>query len=394
MWAFQLGPYTGMIEWKKGLPLLWSMAGLAGQAHIRGYPVRIRVTAPAAAVVQYFEEKHLLRRTAPQGLTLGLRPSDACCLSARMALLARDLLMQAGERKGRPGMAEIGSRSPGRRSVTVPAVGTELALMRLLVAGCALCGAFQIFVYAGRRTRRYLRPQDISAEHAQRREQNCRLCARGNLSGPGNQEKSAGHGIPTLLQQPCRYLAFSTASLFSLQIVNHSANVSILVGDRVMALSVTSQITALLAGAGTPVKVSEIRRSCGYDCCVKIHHRPIRRSISSDNAVRIVACGAAVTVVVAMRRSKTRRIVALVAQSAARGRVSAASASSRLLIQIHLQEVRIGRTVRAVRTGADKRPRLIVVMAIGAVELGCCRQRAAGIIGAVCIQHVRAQRGI
>ena len=55
-----------------------------------------------------------------------------------MAFLTQNLLVQAGERKGRTRMVKAGSWFPGLLIVTAQAVSPELLLMRLLVARNAL----------------------------------------------------------------------------------------------------------------------------------------------------------------------------------------------------------------------------------------------------------------
>lgn len=74
-----------------------------------------------------------------------------------------------------------------------------------------------------------------------------------------------------------------------------------LIPVRAVAVAVAPQVTTSLAGTRPHVKVSEISRSRAHDRSVEIYHCPIRTRISPDDAVRIVACGATVAIVVAVR---------------------------------------------------------------------------------------------
>jgi hypothetical protein len=73
----------------------------------KGAAMRACVTAAAAVERQTFEEELFCRRTSRRGCNRFLSRTGEGCLGARMAFLARSLLMKAGERKGCAGMAEF-----------------------------------------------------------------------------------------------------------------------------------------------------------------------------------------------------------------------------------------------------------------------------------------------
>jgi len=143
---------------------------------------------------------------------------------------------------------------------------------------------------------------------------------------------------------------------------------SILVGERTVALAMAPEITSLLPGSCSVVKISKIRCSRAYDRGIEIYHRSVGRRASPNDPMRIVTGSAAIASMIPVWRGKNGQIVALIAQRAARGRI-AASAACRLLIQVHLQQMRIGGTVRPIGSRAFERPCLIIAVAISAIEL-------------------------
>ena len=149
-----------------------------------------------------------------------------------------------------------------------------------------------------------------------------------------------------------------------------------------MALAMASEVTAFLARS--IVIVAVIGRSRRHNSLVKIHHCPVCTRVSANNAVRIMAGRASEVHMIAMGPdiAQVGQVVAFIAQRATGSRISAPSRGG-FLVQIHLKQVRIRRAVRPVRPRAVERPRLIVVVAIGAVEPCCRRQRSTGVVGAV-----------
>jgi hypothetical protein len=109
------------------------------RSQIQEYALVLIIVAALAAAKRYSLEEKLsslgiaVRRGVSQ-----LHFSRRRCFGPVVTFLAWDLLMQAGKREGRAGMVKLKGRSPGLRHVTLEAVGSQLVLMRILVAECTL----------------------------------------------------------------------------------------------------------------------------------------------------------------------------------------------------------------------------------------------------------------
>ncbi len=131
----------GTVALPAALPASGVVTPLALFAEVQGLKspvVLVRVTALAAAVRQSLEEKHLLGWTPFCQFLVDLSLGDEFCPGPGVAFDARKLLMHAGELKGGAGVVEPRGWFPRLGSVAAEAVWSELFLMRLLMARCAL----------------------------------------------------------------------------------------------------------------------------------------------------------------------------------------------------------------------------------------------------------------